>query len=297
MIPQMDEILILDGKETRMPFCPVLPQGHPRVVETSTEDPERIQFSEWITSGACLRRYRGTWEIEEDRFYLAHLQGMFKLMGDGRLFADWFTGVLTILPRDEVFFFHKESGAVWEKERFMEISNGLVVKSLVLDTNGSRWDEFALGLRKHPGSGSSIVVPGFVENSEDDPVCEFCGRKGVHPECREQVNKIWAARQILLRRFTIDGRFGPVTKDPEMTLADAVFILTKHLGYQPEFDVTQVIENKNWWLIPHGWIGMLGFIVEKRNRRITELGSGLGGLLEAIQAYESGVVEPVATKL
>jgi len=290
---QMDELLILDGKETRMPFCPPLPHGHPRVVETKTDDPERIEFNEWISSRACLCQYRGTWEIKEDRLYLVNLQGIYKLVGDAPLPADWFTGFLRIPRRDLVFFFHKEFGEVWEKERSMEINNGMVVKSWVIDMKGREWDEFALGLRKHPGSGNSVVVPDFIEYScsEDNLFCGFCGRYGVHPECREQVNKIWADKRDLLRQFTIEGRFGPVSSEPEMTLEDAVFRLRKHLGHEPEFDVTQVMENRNWWLIPHGWIGMLGFIVDKHTGRIAALGSGWGELLNAIKAYEAGHIE------
>ena len=294
MTPQTHELLILDGQEVRMPFCPPLPHGHARIVETLDNDPERMRFNEWMHSPACVRQYRGVWEIVDDRFYLTGLEGKYKLLGSGKLLAVWFTGRLHIPRRDTLFFVHRELGQVWERERFIEIEKGMVVNSRIIDVNDVEWDEFQLGLRKHACSGTKCQIPEFVElpSGQDPPVCGHCGRSGIHPECREEMKRLRAGKRFSLRQFSIDGRFGPVSTDPEMTLEDAVYRLKEHLGHEPEFDVTEVIENRNWWLIPHGWIGMLGFIVEKHTGRIAELGSGWGELLAAIEAYEAGLIEP-----
>jgi hypothetical protein len=115
MISQRDELLILGVKETVMAFCPSMPHGHQRVVETKTDDPERIQFYAWITSRVCLRQYIGTLEVKEDRVYLLHLQGIYKFVGDSPFPQDWLTGFLRIPRREELYFLHEESGKDGDK--------------------------------------------------------------------------------------------------------------------------------------------------------------------------------------
>jgi hypothetical protein len=129
MTAQISELLILEGEKTSMAFCPPLPYDHQRIVET---DSHKFGFS------ACWREYVGTWEIKDSRFYLIHLEGRYNLVGDGPLFADWFTGVLRI-PRGEVLFYvHMGFETVCEEELLIEIENGVVGNACVIDNRENR---------------------------------------------------------------------------------------------------------------------------------------------------------------
>jgi hypothetical protein len=76
----------LDGEEMSMAFCPPLLQKHPRVVQAPAVS----------LISACWRGYQGTWEIRENRFYLAGLSGGLQLRPGEPIFADWFSGVLRV---------------------------------------------------------------------------------------------------------------------------------------------------------------------------------------------------------
>ena len=60
----------------------------------------------------------------------------------------------------------------------------------------------------------------------------------------------------------------------------------------PQYSAAEVIEATSWFYIPWGWIGCLGWIVEKDEGTIFKLGSGLGGIDKAIDAYQEGTLEP-----
>ena len=57
------------------------------------------------------------------------------------------------------------------------------------------------------------------------------------------------------------------------SLNDAVAHLRKSLGEEFDLDITRVIESKDWWYIPFVWIGCRGYIVDKLNGYINQLGS------------------------
>jgi len=130
MTAQCHERLIIDGEETSMAFCPPLPEGHPRVVEVPRE--RAGGTSPYLFSTACWRNYVGTWEIRDGRFYLVGIEGVYKLIGDEPLLADWFTGVLRV-PRGEMLqYVHMGFGSVFEEELHIKIEEGIVTRSRVI---------------------------------------------------------------------------------------------------------------------------------------------------------------------
>jgi len=124
----------------------------------------------------------------------------------------------------------------------------------------------------------------------EDEVCEWCGMSGYHPGCQAEMAD-WAEQvRVRLLQFTMGGSFGPDPSGSGMSFGEAVARLEQYLDYVPDFDAEAVIENKRWWYIPHCWIGMLGFVVDKSTGRVYKLGSGLGDLVQALTAYEQGRV-------
>lgn len=148
MTAQIHERLISNGVETSMTFCPPLPKGSSRVAE---RDPNG-SAQDWIhESTACWRRYQGTWEIRENRFYLAGLAGRFEFLGSDPLFAEWFTGALRVPKGEQLVYVHMGFGSVYEEEVHIKVERGIVVGTRVIDNRGKKLDPEFLGWMNLPG--------------------------------------------------------------------------------------------------------------------------------------------------
>jgi hypothetical protein len=156
MTAQVHEGLIFDGEEMSMAFCPPLPEKHPRIIPVDPDDPKRAESDFILFSTACWRRYQGTWEIKDGRFYLVALRGRFRLAPGGPLLADWFTGVIRI-PRGELLqYVHMGFGSVYEEEVHVKIERGVVVASRTIDNRGKEHDRWRLGWENLPGGENSF---------------------------------------------------------------------------------------------------------------------------------------------
>jgi hypothetical protein len=138
MTAQMHEKLILEGEATTMAFCPPIPFDNPRIV---------LNEQQRIMSTGCWRGYIGTWELEEGRLYLVDITGLFQLVGDDPLPADWVTGVLRIPHGDLLQYIHMGFGSIYEFETHLKIENGVVVDERRIanrdkdnDPNDLRWN-------------------------------------------------------------------------------------------------------------------------------------------------------------
>lgn len=149
MTAQIHEILIFDGQESSMAFCPPLPADQPRIVELP---PEAIAPEDrFVFTTACWRGYQGSWEIRDGRFYLTGLRGRLRLEGEGPLLADWFSGVLRV-PRGELLHYvHMGFGSVYEEEVHVRVENGQIVATQVVDNRGKDVDPRELGWQNLPG--------------------------------------------------------------------------------------------------------------------------------------------------
>ncbi|MBK8257821.1 MAG: hypothetical protein IPK82_34780 [Polyangiaceae bacterium] len=154
MTAQSHEVLILDGKKTSMAFCPPLPEGHPRVLESATRN-DGLGF---VTS--CWRGYVGTWEVKGEKFYLVGLRGKFRVLPGGPIFADWFSGVLRIPRGERLHYVHMGFGSVYEEELHITIEKGEVVGRKVIDNRGKKHDPVELALRNLPGGENKFPGDG-----------------------------------------------------------------------------------------------------------------------------------------
>jgi hypothetical protein len=166
MTAQIREILVLDGRRLGMAFCPPLPSPRRQTQGLSEQEKEAGRIGAWqrlaaasaggsddrfIGSTACWRRYRGTWEIIDDRLYLMHVEGRFERLGDLPLLADWFTGVLRVPVGDELLYVHMGFGSVYERELHIRVEGGRVTGRREYDNRGRRFDENELAMRNLPG--------------------------------------------------------------------------------------------------------------------------------------------------
>jgi tetratricopeptide (TPR) repeat protein len=135
MTAQAHERLIYNGEDTSMACCPDLPRHHPRIVPADKGDLAKDEraASMILYSTGCWRGYIGTWEIKEGRLYLIGTCGIYKVLGTGPIFADWFSGVLRI-PRGGVLqYVHGDFLTVHEREVRVTLEQGIVVNTRVVD--------------------------------------------------------------------------------------------------------------------------------------------------------------------
>ena len=130
MTAQVHEKLILNGEITTMMSSPTLPHHHKRLKKLWDW---RIPKSSITRSSACWRKYLGTWEVKDDRFYLVSIEGMFKLRGNDPIPALWFSGELRV-PRGKIIqYAHMGYHSLHEEDLFVSVENGIVVKTWIHD--------------------------------------------------------------------------------------------------------------------------------------------------------------------
>lgn len=95
-----------------------------------------------ICSTACWRCYVGEWDITLDRLYLigisAHYEdGTEVTLGslfpgyDSRVFANWYSGVLSIPQGDLVEYVHMGFASVYERDLLISVEQGVIVDTQV----------------------------------------------------------------------------------------------------------------------------------------------------------------------
>ena len=139
-----------------------------------------------------------------------------------------------------------------------------------------------------------------------EEACQICGigTDGMHPACaagaRAMAADFEADNQAMLQKHALFQARGIQSDTSRESLARAVACLTRYLKQTPDFDSGKLIEGDDWWFIPHGWIGVMGFVVEKSTQKIFILGSGLASTSvrryscwSGIEAYLAGGVKPV----
>ena len=156
MTAQSDEFLIIDGTESAMAFCPPMPLGDSRVIENE----------EYPKNSGCLRGYIATWEVKKGKFFLVDIEGKYNLKEDKPILANWFTGVLKIPEGKLVKYVHMGFESIHEKEKRIEIVEGVVVNEQIVDTSENEVSE---DLKRGISVGMQLS---FI----DDPECRFASK-------------------------------------------------------------------------------------------------------------------------
>lgn len=97
-------------------------------------------------STACWRRYVGKWEISLDRLYLIGISATYEdgsevTLGDlfhgfdSRVFAHWFSGVLSVPQGDVLKYVHMGFATMFERDLLISIEQGVVVDTQVRVNN------------------------------------------------------------------------------------------------------------------------------------------------------------------
>ena len=139
MTAQVSEKLIYKGQELNLCAEPLLPY-----LETIRSDVKFVGHT-----SANWRGYVGTWCIEDDRLYLAKLNGtvregelerpvelgyLFPDYPDG-VFAHWFSGELRCVQGGLIKYVHMGYASTYEKDLFIRVQKGVVLGDREI-TNG-----------------------------------------------------------------------------------------------------------------------------------------------------------------
>lgn len=133
MTAQRSEWLILNGEPLPLHRAPPVPEPHERIRRIPPEEWfASTESREYETTG-CWRRYVGTWEVHDGRLYLQELRGALQLLKGDPLQADWFSGVLRVsqgacIESVDTYFL-----PIHEREIRIEVRNGVVVETRILE--------------------------------------------------------------------------------------------------------------------------------------------------------------------
>lgn len=152
MTAQIGEILIINGEETSMSFCPPIPEQHKFIKKLNVEN------DSFCT--ALWRGYIGTWEIKDNKFYLISVKSMngkdlYEILAP--IFADWFIGVLRINQGEIIHYVHMGFGSIFEKEMHVKIENGIVKRTRIIDNRNRKYKLDELPWKNLPGGENRFV--------------------------------------------------------------------------------------------------------------------------------------------
>jgi len=132
MTVQVREKLILNGEITTMETTPVIPAKDRRIAVVDIPE-----HSIAVTS-ACWRKYRGTWEVSDGRFYLVEIEGMYLIKDGAPVLADWFTGELVIPVGTVLEGMRRGSRQVHEQDMIISVKEGIVTGTQLRDNRSTK---------------------------------------------------------------------------------------------------------------------------------------------------------------
>lgn len=106
MTTQKKEYLVFEGKKVPLLDYPSLPEDGTTsaIVKLKEENMGEYEKRFICFSTACRRGYIGSWEIKDEKLYLANISGRYRLLADDSVLADWFTGQLSFFQDETMQF-------------------------------------------------------------------------------------------------------------------------------------------------------------------------------------------------
>jgi hypothetical protein len=128
-----------------------------------------------FTCTALWRGYVGTWEIIDGRLYMTGLRGTLKNGTEAnlasvfpnypdRVFAHWFTGKVRLPQGKQLEYVHMGYGSVYERDLFLHLENGVIIKTEVIENGESENPNAPEGY----GVGGWTTFPSKATQSEGD---------------------------------------------------------------------------------------------------------------------------------
>jgi hypothetical protein len=112
-----------------MSFKPQIPVDNPRITEVDWLKIKDFKYG----STMWRRRYAGTWEIKNNKFYLVGVDGKYVMSPGNPIFADWVSDTLIITQGQCLDYCHSGFGGIFERELRITIIDGIVTDSRVVE--------------------------------------------------------------------------------------------------------------------------------------------------------------------
>jgi len=133
MTAQIQDSLNIEGLPS-MIGCDMVIEPHPRIIKLGYEAASASYPGAFSTN--CHRDFLASWTIKDSKLYLIDVIGIYNLIGEKLLFAEWYSG--TIRAGAGQFFCGPKFGYDFRCEREFEIE---VVNGVVIKTKERKYDE------------------------------------------------------------------------------------------------------------------------------------------------------------
>lgn len=127
MTVQIQDSLNLNGEPARL-ACDMEISQHPRIRKLSCE--EAGESCEWAFSTNCRRNFLASWAIKDGRLYLIDVIGIYNLIGEELLFAEWYSGTLRVQAGKMIRRPFIGYSSICEREFEIEVKDGVVTNTL-----------------------------------------------------------------------------------------------------------------------------------------------------------------------
>lgn len=136
MTTQIDDSVVIDGGDAVSCSGPVILESHPRIYKLSeNEDNPLSGFS------ACWRAFIVEWEIKNNKLYLSKLIGKYQVLGEGAIFADWFTGTLRATKGEILVYGPNNTWNIYEFNIKIIIEQGVIIENHTIDNRSKDLSE------------------------------------------------------------------------------------------------------------------------------------------------------------
>jgi len=141
MTSQVREILIIKGQKHGLSCLPDIPVDTEYIEKLVPEEGKKF-FSGIYDSTACWRKYIGTWEIKDDKFYFLDIKGLYRKRNKDPVFADWYSGTLKYPQGKLLKSVNLAFASVYEEEVNISIKSGIVQSTEIIDNRNRYFDEW-----------------------------------------------------------------------------------------------------------------------------------------------------------
>ncbi len=143
MTAQVREILIIKGEKYGLSCVPAIPENA-EYLEKLEPDKGKKFLSGIFDSTACWRKYIGTWEIKDDKFYFLDIKGLYRKKNKDPIFAEWYSGIIKYPKGKLLKRIHLAFASVYEEEVQITVENGIVKSTKTIDNRNRYFDDWTL---------------------------------------------------------------------------------------------------------------------------------------------------------
>jgi hypothetical protein len=148
----------------------------PSIVELTDEEvfQNYHKSGEYYFSTGCWRGYIATWQLKDEKLYLASIAGCYRLDSTTPVFADWVNDALVITRGPQIKHVHEGYETQYQYHDYIYIRNGFVVGRETIEHPSPLESPYLYGWQEqYLDWYQSCMKEGKVDLVVDDP-CPNC---------------------------------------------------------------------------------------------------------------------------